>query len=571
MIKSLSDIRVLDRLCNLLNVQTPGGGVDDILVDAALFVDFVGVAALLHTAILERVDVVGVDNLRDAVRDDDDGAVFLDSVDAVLDLLGGDGVETGRRLVQEDDGRVLEEHTGDGHALLLPAGEVGSVVRELLRQLHHLVIKVRLLGRLHHLFVRGVGVAVKDVLLDGAVENMVLLQHQADVLAQVLRVVVAQVNTVEGNGAHLRLVELVEQVDDGALTRAGETHQGGDFARFNLHIDAKQRLRAVRVGEVHSAQLEVAVDLLGTMVARRLDFLLGVEDAEEALRVDQRVVHVVENALQLGDGGNDVAEQHHVVHNLTDGHTRILAEHQVGGEDDDQNGADLLDKALKAVVVEGDLTGLHLVLGHLVLDIQLFLGLNLFAVETLDDVDGVDDVLDALALAFQMRPHFAAPPLEPTRLAVGDPEIDGHDAEGHESHIDIGGEHQDQGEQGAGEQRQQVDEEVLHGARQRADALVDTGLEFAGGVVAGVEKGDPEGEHLLDNALSQVAADVDAHPLAEVVLCKGDQGGEHLFAQQHNADDGHNAGRLSPAEVGADERVDGIHGTVEHDGVDLRH
>ena len=88
MIKSLSNIRVLDRLRNLLNVQTPGGGVDDILVDAALLVDFVGVAALLHASVFERVDVVSVDNLGDAVRDDDDGAVFLDGIEAVLDLLG---------------------------------------------------------------------------------------------------------------------------------------------------------------------------------------------------------------------------------------------------------------------------------------------------------------------------------------------------------------------------------------------------------------------------------------------------------------------------------------------------
>jgi len=40
------------------------------------------------------------------VRDDDDRTVLLDGVDAVLDLLGGDGVEAGRRLVEEDDGRV---------------------------------------------------------------------------------------------------------------------------------------------------------------------------------------------------------------------------------------------------------------------------------------------------------------------------------------------------------------------------------------------------------------------------------------------------------------------------------
>ena len=108
-----------NRFSNLLNVQTPRRSVDDVFVDAALLVDFVGVAVLLHAAVLERVDVVGVNDLRDAVGDDDDGAILLDGVDAVLDLLGGDGIEAGGGLIEEDDGRILDEHAGNGDALLL--------------------------------------------------------------------------------------------------------------------------------------------------------------------------------------------------------------------------------------------------------------------------------------------------------------------------------------------------------------------------------------------------------------------------------------------------------------------
>ena len=50
------------------------------------------------------------------------------------------------------------------------------------------------------------------------------------------------------------------------------------------------------------------------------------------------------------------------------------------------------------------------------------------------------------------------------------------DQQGGEAHVDVGGEHQDEGEQGAGEQRQQIDKEVLHCSRQRADTLVDSSL-----------------------------------------------------------------------------------------------
>ena len=144
------------------------------------------------------------------MRDDDDGAVFLDGVDAVLDLLGGDGIEAGGGLVKEDDGRVFEEHARNGHTLLLTAREIGGVVVELFRQFHHLVVEMRLLGGLHHVFMGGVGIAVKDILLYGAVEDVVLLQHEADVLAEVLRVVFAQIHTIQQYLAYLRLIKLVQ-------------------------------------------------------------------------------------------------------------------------------------------------------------------------------------------------------------------------------------------------------------------------------------------------------------------------------------------------------------------------
>ncbi len=128
--------------------------------------------------LLEHVDVVGIDNLADVVRDDDDGAARLDGIDARLDLFGGDGIETGGGLVEENDGRVLEEHTGDGDALLLSTTELQCLCLKTVGQLHNLVVDIRLLGCLHHVVVGGVGVAVFDVLLDAAVEDMVFLQYQ---------------------------------------------------------------------------------------------------------------------------------------------------------------------------------------------------------------------------------------------------------------------------------------------------------------------------------------------------------------------------------------------------------
>ena len=109
---------------DFVDVHAAGAGIEDVFVDTALLVDLLGLAALHHMALLEHVDVVGIDDLADVVRDDDDGAARLDGVDTRLDLFGGDGIETGGGLVEEDDGRVLEKHTGDGDALLLSATEL---------------------------------------------------------------------------------------------------------------------------------------------------------------------------------------------------------------------------------------------------------------------------------------------------------------------------------------------------------------------------------------------------------------------------------------------------------------
>ena len=125
----------------------------------------------------------------------------------------------------------------------------------------------------------------------------------------------------------------------------------------------------------------------------------------------------------------------------------------------------MLHEALHAVVIERHAAGFHLVFSHLVLNVELFLAFNLLAVETLDDVDRVDDVFDALALGFQVVAHLAAPAFQPSRLADGNPKVNRHDGQSHQPDIDIGREHQNQSQKCAREQRQQVDEEVLYRAR----------------------------------------------------------------------------------------------------------
>ena len=100
---------------------------------------------------------------------------------------------------------------------------------------------------------------------------MILLQHQADVLAEEVGVVVLQVYAVQRNLSLLRLVELVQKVHDGTLTRAGQAHEGGDLSGLDNHVHAKKCLGAIGIRKVHVFHLELSVDFLWTILAAGFD------------------------------------------------------------------------------------------------------------------------------------------------------------------------------------------------------------------------------------------------------------------------------------------------------------
>ena len=112
---------VVEGVGEFVYVETACRGIEDIFIDTTFLVELVWVARLFYTAVLEGIDHVGIDDLADAVADDDDGTVALDGINGGFDLLCGDGIEAGGGFVEEDDGRILEEHAGDGDALLLTA------------------------------------------------------------------------------------------------------------------------------------------------------------------------------------------------------------------------------------------------------------------------------------------------------------------------------------------------------------------------------------------------------------------------------------------------------------------
>ncbi len=86
--------------------------------------DKLGMAAALDDlAVIQHQDFVGIHHRGKPVRDDQRGAVPGDLAQRALDFAFGAGVQRGRRFVQQQDRRVLQDGAGDGDALLLAAGK----------------------------------------------------------------------------------------------------------------------------------------------------------------------------------------------------------------------------------------------------------------------------------------------------------------------------------------------------------------------------------------------------------------------------------------------------------------
>ena len=161
---------------------------------------------------------------RQAMSDDDDGAVLHDRRHVALDDLLGLGVEGAGRFVEDQDARVGHQGSGDGNALALTAREVGAafVDRRIvsMRQVEDELVGAGELRRPDDRLHRDAGVGQRDVFANRSVEQEVFLQDHADLAAQPRCVDEGEVDAVDQHAALGRHVEALDQAGERALARA---------------------------------------------------------------------------------------------------------------------------------------------------------------------------------------------------------------------------------------------------------------------------------------------------------------------------------------------------------------
>ena len=194
-------------------------------------------AALDDDALIEHQNLVGADDGREPVGDDQSGAVFRDAVERILNIALGVAVERGRGLVEKEDRRRLEDGAGDGDTLLFAAGELEAALADFgfvaFRRQPDEAVDLRHPRRLLHLGVGRVPAAVADVVTDGVVEQHRVLRDHADGGAQRCLRDVADIFAVDQDPPAGHVVEAEQQPRNRRLARArrpddGDGASGGD-------------------------------------------------------------------------------------------------------------------------------------------------------------------------------------------------------------------------------------------------------------------------------------------------------------------------------------------------------
>ena len=229
------------------------------------------------------------------MSDDDGRATGRELGHSLLNGLLGLVVQGRGCLVKNQDRRVLQEHAGDRHALLLTTRKVAAALPYLgvvaLGQPLDEVRDVRAASGLANLLGRGRGLAVRNVLGNGAVKQIHILLHKANRLAQALLRDVAHVNAVDADRTTGHIIKTRQQRTGCGLAATRRANQRNGLTGINRQIKPAQDFLLSVIREVHVAILNLAT--LDADVRRGrlvLDIRGGLDDFDKALETGNRLL-----------------------------------------------------------------------------------------------------------------------------------------------------------------------------------------------------------------------------------------------------------------------------------------
>ena len=172
-------------------------------------------------------------------------------------------------------------------------------------------MRVREPRRLEDLRLRSVGPPVRDVLPHRAAEEDGVLQHETDLVADALQLVIADVDAVDQDAAGGRIVEARDEAHHRRFSRSGGAHDADELARADGEAHALQHRARGIVREGDAIELDRSLEPSGLYGIRPFrDAHVDVENAADPFHADRglrdrarhlgEVLHRLEELVQVG-------------------------------------------------------------------------------------------------------------------------------------------------------------------------------------------------------------------------------------------------------------------------------
>ena len=247
--------------------------------------DFVDLAVILagHEQLLVRPlpddapaveyeDVVGVQDGADALGDDYGRRIVQIPAQRAAQRPVGLVVERGGAVVEYENLRLARKRPGDEQALLLPAGEVGPLGGEHVREAALLLLhKIRLgeLCRDQELLVRDAAAEV-NVGADAVAGDEVVLKYHAEHRIQFLRRDAFDPTAVDADLARIRVVEAQQQADDRGLAAAGRADHAQGLPAPERKAHVRQVVARLAAGLVVRERDVPELHMIGALFRQRV-------------------------------------------------------------------------------------------------------------------------------------------------------------------------------------------------------------------------------------------------------------------------------------------------------------
>ena len=219
----------------------------------------------------------------------------------------GYSIESGRWLVENENGSIADDGASDPDALTLAPGNRDTALADhsvvSIRQLLDEIVRIRQLCGFDNLLTRGSRFAIRDVLPDRRAEEQRFLQHKSKLPAQGFQLQVAHILAVDADGSRRQLIEARDQTDDRRFARACRPDKCRSLARFDNQINIFQDQTAGSVAEAHVFKFDSALKFrcfVGLLACPA--FALHIHHFLDALERDGRFRKIIGQPGQRSNG-----------------------------------------------------------------------------------------------------------------------------------------------------------------------------------------------------------------------------------------------------------------------------